>query len=635
MSDITLRQSDRDLIFDLGHKLTGTMEVQSTRHEIVITNVMRRMMQTGKTNLISYLGYVSENESELSHFISAVTIHTTSWFREMPHYKRLERNLSLSPSKLQGRKLRLLSAACSTGEELYSFGMIFESFRRQYPEFEYELVGFDVDPICVQRADSGFYHISDINIIPQIYRHFLISRTPGDGNYIIDPDIRKRCFFHVGNLLDPDSFVDDPFDYVVCRNVLIYFSEEKVNQIASNLLSVVRSDGVLTLGHSESIDAQRFNLLAMGESGYKRLDETSILPMREKPITVLSIDDSSWVRLWLATALAEHGIKVITADTVESASELLSRNKFDLITLDTNLQGKSGLAWLVELRKQNVKIPVMLLTETRAEQASEILESLSSGSQDYVNKSLLGQNSQEFVDRITGLVKAYRNRADIDHKPATFAEFKNKSPVQLFCPDLILVGASTGGTEALCQLLSNLPQNVPPIVVVQHIPREFSSAFLERLARATGLQPGAPEKGKDMVPGHIYLSTVDAHIGVRQNGEKMSVYYSHGDKISSHRPSVDYLFQTASFLRGKRILAFLLTGMGRDGAQGLLELKRNGALTFAQDERSSIVWGMPGEAVHLGAPMILGNLRELNELLLQALSPVKKSTAPKPGQKTG
>jgi chemotaxis response regulator CheB/chemotaxis methyl-accepting protein methylase len=631
MSEITLRQFDRDLIFDLGHKLTGTMEVQSTRHEIVISNVMRRMAQIGKTNLISYLSYVSENESELSHFISAVTIHTTSWFREMPHYRRLERNLSLTPSKLQGRKLRLLSAACSTGEELYSFGMILESFRRLYLEFDYELVGFDVDPICVQRSDSGFYNISDINIIPQVYRHLLIPRNVGDNNYIIDPDIRKRCTFHVGNLLDPDSFIDDPFDNVVCRNVLIYFSEEKVNLIVSNLLSVVRPDGALTLGHSESIDARRFNLLAMGESGYKRLDETSILPLREKPITVLSIDDSSWVRLWLATALAEHGIKVITTDTIESASELLSRNKFDLITLDTNLQGKSGLAWLVELRKQNVKIPVMLLTETRAEQATEILESLSTGSQDYVNKSQLGQNSQEFVDRITGLVKAYRNRADMGHKPATYAEFKNKSPVQLFYPDLIVVGASTGGTEALCQVLAHLPPNPPPIVVVQHIPREFSSAFLERLARTTGLQAGAPEKGKDIAPGHIYLSTLDAHIGVRQHGDKMNVYYSHGDKISSHRPSVDYLFQTASFLRGKRILAFLLTGMGRDGAQGLLELKRNGALTLAQDERSSIVWGMPGEAVRLGAPMILGNLHELNQVLIQALNLEKHHASQRAG----
>jgi two-component system chemotaxis response regulator CheB len=110
------------------------------------------------------------------------------------------------------------------------------------------------------------------------------------------------------------------------------------------------------------------------------------------------------------------------------------------------------------------------------------------------------------------------------------------------------------------------------------------------------------------------------------HGENINVYYSHGDKISGHRPSVDYLFQTASFLRNKKVIACLLTGMGRDGAQGLLELKRSGALTLAQDERSSIVWGMPGEAVRLGAPLVVGNVRELREILIQSLRQPKAAS---------
>ena len=626
MSEAPLRQSDRDLIFDLAHKLTGTAEVQATRHEIVITNVLRRMSQTGKTNLMAYLNFVSESEGELAQFISSVTIHTTGWFREMPHYKRLERSLALEPSKLATKKIRLLSAACSTGEELYSFGMLLESFRRQYPTFEYELVGFDVDPICVQRADSGYYQINDMANIPQMYRHFLIPRKPGDPNYLIDPDIRRRTYFHVGNLLDPETMINDPFDIVVCRNVLIYFSEEKVNSIVSHLLGVLKGDGSMTLGHSESIDARRFNLMALGESSYRRTDDRAILPFREKPITVLAVDASSWVRLWLATALADHGIKVITADSTQSASELLFRNKVDLITLDLNVPGGNVLDWLRQLRREGTRVPVMLLTETRADQAPEILEALSSSSQDYVNKSQLGQNSQEFVDRIKGLVTAFRHRIDEEYKPATFAEFKVKSQVQLFNPDLIVVGASTGGTDALCQLLADMPPNTPPVICVQHMPREFASAFLDRLARASGLKASTPEKGKELMPGHIYFSVVDAHIGVRLSGEKMNVYYSHGDKVSGHRPSVDYLFQTASFLRNRRIISCLLTGMGRDGAQGLLELKRNGALTLAQDEPSSVVWGMPGEAVKLGAPMIVGNLKEMREILMQSMRLPKTPT---------
>jgi chemotaxis response regulator CheB/chemotaxis methyl-accepting protein methylase len=628
MSEITLSQSDRALIFDLGHKLTGTMEVASTRHEIVITNVRRRMLQTGKTHLQAYLAFVATNQTELAHFISAITIHTTSWFREMPHFKRLETNLSLSPSKLNGKKIRVLSAACSTGEEAYSIGMVLESLRRQNPTMNYEIVGFDVDPMCVQKAENGFYQLQDLNQIPYLYRRFLIPSQNEEHHYAVHSDIKDRCFFHVGNLLDPDSFIDERFDYIYCRNVLIYFSAEKIKKIVTNLLTVLLETGSLTVGHSENIDARSFQLSPIGDSTYERVDESIILPKIERPIVVLSVDDSSWVRLWLATALAEHGIKVMTADSVESAQEIMKRHKCDLITLDVNLPGKSGLEWLAELRAAGVKLPVMLLTETRAEQAPEILEALSGGSQDYVNKNQLGQNSQEFVDRIIGLVKSHRARGDDGVKPATVAEIKLKKQITLFRPDIILVGASTGGTDAICHLLSNLPSHCPPIVGVQHIPKEFAGAFLERVGRTSGLTAATPEKGKELLDGHVYFSTEDAHIGVRQSGERIYAYYSNGEKIAGHRPSVDYLFQTASFFRDKKVLACLLTGMGRDGAQGLLELKRSGSLTIAQDEQSSVVWGMPGEAVRLGAPLVIGNLRELHDLLIQCIS-IPKAANPK------
>lgn len=618
---------DRELVFALANKLTGTMEADSTRHEIVISNVIKRMEATSNVSLLTYLNFVSTNESELAHFISAVTIHTTGWFRELSHYRRFEQSMSLAPSKLSNKKIRVLSSACSTGEELYSFGMILESIRRQYPSFDYELVGFDIDPISVQRADNGFYQIQDIGIIPQPYRRFLINPKAGETKYIIDPDIRRRSYFHVGNLLDQETFVDSPFDFVFCRNALIYFSEEKVTQIITNLLGVTAKEGSLTLGHSEAIDPRKFNLLSLGESSYRRSDDSMFINQTERSITVLSIDDSSWVRLWLATTLAEHGIRVLTSDTTEGAKEILARNRCDLITLDLNLKGKNGLPWLRQIRSQGISIPVLLLTESQADQGTEILDALSSGSQDYVNKNQLGQNPSDFIDRIRGLVTAYRSRQAENAKPSSITDFKFKSLIQGASADVILIGASTGGTGAISQLLTNLPATSPPIICVQHIPREFAGAFLERLAASSGLKTATPEKGKVIKNGHIYLSTSDAHIGIRQTTEGLSVYYSHGEKISGHRPSIDYLFQTASFIRGKRVLACLLTGMGRDGAQGLLELKRSGALTAAQDERSSVVWGMPGEAIKLGAPLLVGNIQELREFILQCIRRPSKPLA--------
>ena len=614
----TLSLAERELVFDLAHKLTGTMEVQSTRHEIVITNVARRMQAVSRTNLLSYLNFISESESELAHFISAVTIHTTGWFREMPHYKAFERELSGLGHKLAGRKIRLLSAACSTGEELYSFGLILELIRKQYPTFDYELIGVDVDPISVQKASAGFYKIDDLSPIPHIYRPFLLSRFKfGERTYLIEPEIRRRTKFFVGSIVDPETLHFDPFDYAYCRNALIYFSEEKVNTIITNLLGLIKPEGLLTLGHSETIDSRRFNLVSLGASTYRNSDAS--LPKVERPMRVLCVDDSAAIRLWLSNLLGAHGIKTVTADTTEAATDLLRKNDFDLITLDLNMPGKSGTQWLGEQRATGLTVPVIVVTEVNADQAPNVLESLSGLSQDYVNKTQLGANSLEFIDRVTTLVKAHRNRLEAEHKPFSFSEFTLRAKVDLFQPDVILAGASTGGTDALCQFLANMPSNCPPIVIVQHIPKEFAPAFLERLAKVTGLVPDSPEKGKELEHGRIYLPVIDAHVGLRLHGDKINVYYSYAEKVSGHRPSVDYLFQAASFLPGKKVLATLLTGMGRDGAQGLLDLKRMGAITLAQDERSSVVWGMPGEAVRLGAPVVVGNLRELRELLFKAI----------------
>ena len=174
---------------------------------------------------------------------------------------------------------------------------------------------------------------------------------------------------------------------------------------------------------------------------------------------------------------------------------------------------------------------------------------------------------------------------------------------------MILVGASTGGTQALTDLFNNFPLKTPPILVVQHISPSFSTTFAKHLAERSGLKLGNPLEGTVLEDGSIYLSDGDFHIGVvkSKNGYKLT---TSNVQISKHRPSVDFLFKSAVKFADKT-LAILLTGMGSDGAQGMLSLKDNGAFTIAQDKKSSVVFGMPKEAIQLGGVGFMGNIQEI------------------------
>jgi two-component system chemotaxis response regulator CheB len=187
-------------------------------------------------------------------------------------------------------------------------------------------------------------------------------------------------------------------------------------------------------------------------------------------------------------------------------------------------------------------------------------------------------------------------------------------------PDLILIGASTGGTQALVHLLKDMPYEIcPPVMVVQHIPEFFSKAFRQRLMDASGLKAGEMHDGQALRAGHLYMALGSYHIAVIRSGKKLLLKLSQDPPILGHRPSVEYLFQSAARINDLSITAILLTGMGRDGAQGLKSLNMNGAFTIAQDPNSSTVFGMPKEAIMLGAVDLIGSPLEIRSILIQAL----------------
>ncbi len=188
-------------------------------------------------------------------------------------------------------------------------------------------------------------------------------------------------------------------------------------------------------------------------------------------------------------------------------------------------------------------------------------------------------------------------------------------------PNLILIGASTGGTDALERLLKDMPADCPPIVIVQHIAHAFARSFAERLATVAGLTAGNPHESSQAKRNHIYMSWGDYHVGVRKHGASYILSMSSDPPRHSVRPSVDYLFESASKGEGcDKILVCLLTGMGKDGAAGMLELRRMGAMTCTQDEKSSVVFGMPAEAAALGASQFSGSPEVMRSLLLKAIA---------------
>lgn len=489
-------EKDRELIVELAFRLTGSSQKVQPKIEACLVNIRRRMEATQAKDLSEYLTMIDASAEEFAHFISAVTIHTTSWFREMPHFERLRHIATSAAEDFQEGKrnsgLRVLSAGSSSGEEGYSMALVFHEVRERFRDFNYSIEGWDVDPVSVGKANQAIYNLANRSEIPAtMHRFLLIGSGKTKGLFTLDKEMRSRCTFKRRSLLAPRQNADMPYDIIFCRNVLIYFSPESVRSIITNLVSLLAPGGHLCLGHSESIDAGSFGLTALGNTTYRK-NQATIAPVK--------------------------GVKETKA--------------------------------VVETVPAKVRTP---------------------------------EATQQTARR----------------------------------PDVILIGASTGGTEVLVKLLQDMPKPCPPIMVVQHIALAFARPFAERLATSAGLALGTPMTGTVLQENHLYMAWDDYHIGVKRRGNAYFIEIGKEGTMHGVRPSVDYLFQSAAktAFHGS-IAAVVLTGMGKDGALGLKALKDKGAMTFVQDEASSTVFGMPREAIMLGAAGFIGTPQAIREQLL-------------------
>jgi two-component system chemotaxis response regulator CheB len=345
-------------------------------------------------------------------------------------------------------------------------------------------------------------------------------------------------------------------------------------------------------------------------------------------IKVLVVDDSAVVRQVLTELLgSDPEIEVVGA----AADPLLAREKIkrlnpDVLTLDVEMPRMDGLAFLENIMRLR-PMPVLMVSSLTERGAEITLQALALGAVDFVTKPRLdvARGLGEYAAEIAAKVKAAaRARVQPQARPsqklqalpprpamATAARFRTTDR-------LIAIGASAGGTEALRVVLEQMPPDAPAIVMTQHIPGGFSRAFVERLDRHSPMLVREASDGEAILPGHAYVPPGDRHLRVIRDGARWRCRIDDGPPVNRHRPAVDVLFHSVAQNAGANAIGAILTGMGDDGARGLLEMRQAGAPTLVQDEATSVVWGMPGAAVKLGAAQetvplerIAGRLLEL------------------------
>ncbi|MFZ0930209.1 MAG: chemotaxis response regulator protein-glutamate methylesterase [Syntrophobacteraceae bacterium] len=349
-----------------------------------------------------------------------------------------------------------------------------------------------------------------------------------------------------------------------------------------------------------------------------------------KKIKVLIVDDSALVRQTLEAVLsADPAIEVMgTATDPYSAAAKLRIGIPDVITLDIEMPRMDGLTFLHKLMSQ-YPIPVVICSSLSKKGSETALKALEYGAVDIIQKPCLG--TKKFLEEARiGICDAVKAAALVRGKKRPkihVVEPKLTADAVLPMPNsramiqttekVVVVGASTGGTEALKILLEALPADVPGIVIVQHMPEHFTAAFAKRLDAICRLSVKEAENNDTVLRGRALIAPGNRHLLLKRSGAQYYVEIKDGPLVCRHRPSVDVLFRSAARYAGKNALGIIMTGMGDDGARGMQELKLGGSFNIAQDEKSCVVFGMPNEAIKLGAVDRILSLEEIAPEILR------------------
>ena len=349
-------------------------------------------------------------------------------------------------------------------------------------------------------------------------------------------------------------------------------------------------------------------------------------------IRVLVVDDSAVIRQTMEKILSsDRSIEVMaTAADPFIAAAKMEKEVPDVITLDVEMPRMDGLTFLRKIMDQH-PIPVVICSALTEDGAATTLKAMELGAVEIILKPRLGAKLflEESRIRITDAVKA-ASKAKLDVMASTAKEVPPKLTADAVLPGLgsramiettdrvVVVGASTGGTEAIRVFLEALPHDAPGMVIVQHMPEHFTKAFSSRLNNTCNVTVKEAQDGDSVIQGRVLIAPGNLHTLLKRSGARYFVEVKDGPLVSRHRPSVDVLFRSAARYAGSNTTGVIMTGMGDDGASGLLEIRESGGYTIAQDESSCVVFGMPKEAIKRGAVQKIVTLSRIPAAVLMA-----------------
>jgi len=338
-------------------------------------------------------------------------------------------------------------------------------------------------------------------------------------------------------------------------------------------------------------------------------------------IKVLIVDDSATARAVLREILeTDPSIEVVaTASDAYVARDKIVELRPDVVCLDVEMPRMDGITFLKRLMHY-MPVPVVMVSSLTQNGAKTTLEALESGAVDFVPKphSHIYDGIEQMRDELIAKIKM-ASRVKVRQRILQNTLRANTTSLAETTNKILAIGASTGGTEALKDVLMGLPRNAPGTVVVQHMPANFTAPFAERLNSLCAMEVREARNGDSITPGVVLIAPGDYHMVVRRSGARYYVEIGSGDKVSGHRPSADVLFNSVAKIAGSNAIGVILTGMGGDGARGLLAMRSSGARTLGQDESSCIVYGMPKVAYELGAVERQVPLPKIAEAILQSL----------------
>jgi two-component system, chemotaxis family, protein-glutamate methylesterase/glutaminase len=320
-------------------------------------------------------------------------------------------------------------------------------------------------------------------------------------------------------------------------------------------------------------------------------------------IRVLIVDDSATARAVLREILeSDPSIEVVaTASDAYVARDKIVELKPDVVCLDVEMPRMDGITFLKRLMHY-MPIPVVMVSSLTQSGAKTTLEALEAGAVDFVAKphSHIYDGVESMRDELLNKIKI-ASRVRVRQRTLQAVQQANTTSLAETTHKILAIGASTGGTEALKDVLMGLPRNAPGTIIVQHMPQNFTRPFAERLNGLCSMEVREARNGDSITPGVALIAPGDYHMVVRRSGARYYVEIGSGDKVSGHRPSADVLFNSVAKIAGANAVGVILTGMGGDGARGLLAMRNAGARTIGQDEASCVVYGMPKVAYDLGA----------------------------------